>query len=75
MQLALLVVVLLHWLNPPVGLQILEVFDVGVITHNGIGDALVDLAGLADTLDDDLWPVVLEALGVYRGQGRETGDE
>jgi len=33
------------------------------------GDTLVDLAGLADTLDDDLWPAVLEALAVYRGQG------
>ena len=28
----------------------------------------VDLAGLADTLDAQLWPVVLEALAVYRGE-------
>jgi hypothetical protein len=30
--------------------------------------AEVDIAGLADTLDDRLWPVVLEALAVYRGE-------
>jgi hypothetical protein len=28
----------------------------------------VDLAGLADTLDGTLWPVVLEALALYRGE-------
>lgn len=39
------------------------------------GDTLVDLAGLADTLDDDLWPTVLKALAVYRGQGRETSND
>src|SRR5690606_248133 len=30
--------------------------------------AEVDLAGLADTLDGTLWPVVLEALALYRGE-------
>lgn len=28
----------------------------------------VDVAGLADTLDEDNWPLVLEALAIYRGQ-------
>ncbi len=32
------------------------------------GGVEVDLAGLADTLDAQLWPVVLEALAVYRGE-------
>lgn len=32
------------------------------------GGVEVDLAGLADTLDVQLWPVVLEALAVYRGE-------
>lgn len=32
------------------------------------GGAQVDLAGLADTLDGELWPVVLEALALYRGE-------
>lgn len=31
------------------------------------GGAEVDIAGLADTLDDTVWPAVLEALAVYRG--------
>lgn len=30
--------------------------------------ANVDLAGLADTLDETLWPVVPEALSIYRGE-------
>lgn len=32
------------------------------------GGAQVDLARLADTLDGTLWPVVLEALTLYRGE-------
>ena len=32
------------------------------------GGVEVDLAGQADTLDAQLWPVVLEALAVYRGE-------
>lgn len=34
--------------------------------------AEVDLAGLADTLDGTLWPVVLEALALYRGEATDV---
>src|SRR5690606_29888159 len=45
----------------------LLLLDLARNLFNG-GGVEVDLAGLADTLDAQIWPVVLEALAVYRGE-------